>query len=477
MTKSNETHDDEARDGETFVSRLAATDHVLMEQAFAAATDESFSDESFATLRHALAFVSSLHFAQDERSAARTALAHFALAVEADAWHLYATRAQTALSSVEDNGKKSLTQVDSVLAFELLAASDGDKSVELDEATHGAVKGNGTTKSKSASKSNGATKATKTKLSQPTSAARAACEQAGATVTLQKNGAILAIALRHGERVVGVLEIRRKQSKTKPTGKPQTKKVSAVANFTRQEIELLTWLCQPLGAALANAARVADAERLSQIDDLTKLYNARFLRRYLTGEIKRAQRYKSSVAAFFFDIDDFKLINDVHGHLVGSHMLMEMAAVVLSGVRETDMVARYGGDEFVVVLPETNAELAAYVADRVRKRIQAHTFTGGRRLSLRVTASFGVAAYPQHAQSPQQLVHRADHAMYAAKANGKNCVLIDVATEQMTKRTNADALGRVAHSNKDSQNIAGNATVAVSSGRPRAGLKRQATKS
>ena len=166
---------------------------------------------------------------------------------------------------------------------------------------------------------------------------------------------------------------------------------------------------------------------MSQTDDLTKLHNARFLRQYLLSEIKRARRYGSSVSALFLDLDDFKQINDVNGHLVGSHVLMEMATIILSSVRDTDVVARYGGDEFVIVLPETGIDQASTVADRIRKQIQKNVFTGGRRLELKLTASFGIASFPQHAASPQQLVACADTAMYEAKASGKNRVSLSSA--------------------------------------------------
>ena len=192
--------------------------------------------------------------------------------------------------------------------------------------------------------------------------------------------------------------------------------------FSPAEASLLSALSLPLTAALTNVVRVAAAERLSLTDDLTKLHNARFLRQYLTGELKRARRYGSMVTAMFLDLDDFKQINDRHGHLVGSHVLMEMAAVILASVRDTDVVARYGGDEFVVILPETNLEHATGVAERVRERISRHAFTGGRSLRLTLTASFGIATFPLHAQSPQQLVAAADTAMYEAKAARKNCI-------------------------------------------------------
>src|SRR5262249_27790598 len=123
-------------------------------------------------------------------------------------------------------------------------------------------------------------------------------------------------------------------------------------------------------------------------------------------------------------LDDFKRINDLHGHLVGSHALMELAAVILPSVRDTDCVVRYGGDEFVVILPETGIDEAVQGADRIRAKIAQHPFTGGRGLSIALTASFGIAGFPQHALSPQQLISCADAAMYGAKAAHKNCVRV-----------------------------------------------------
>jgi diguanylate cyclase (GGDEF)-like protein len=218
----------------------------------------------------------------------------------------------------------------------------------------------------------------------------------------------VAVPLIGNGRVFGVLEAVREGKRAR--------------NFSKSDVSLLDALALPIASALANSVRIAEAERLSQTDDLTKLHNARYLRQYLTNEIKRARRYNSSVAAIFLDLDDFKRINDLHGHLVGSHVLMEMAAVILASVRDTDAVARYGGDEFVVILPETNMEQAERVASRLREKTERHEFTGGRRLKLKLTASFGIAAFPDHAQSPQQLVASADTAMYEAKAAYKNCI-------------------------------------------------------
>jgi two-component system, cell cycle response regulator len=207
-----------------------------------------------------------------------------------------------------------------------------------------------------------------------------------------------------------------------------------VRHFSRSENDLLTTLTISIAAALSNSARIAEAEQLSLTDDLTRLRNARYLRQFLVNEIKRARRYRSNVSALFLDLDDFKQINDLHGHLAGSHALMEVAAVVLPSVRDTDCVVRYGGDEFVLILTETGIDDAIQVAERIRAKIETHQFTGGRRLKFSLTASFGISAFPIHALSPQQLIASADHAMYQAKAAGKNCVRVTADPENESQQ-------------------------------------------
>jgi diguanylate cyclase (GGDEF)-like protein len=110
-----------------------------------------------------------------------------------------------------------------------------------------------------------------------------------------------------------------------------------------------------------------------------------------------------------------------------------VAAVVLPSVRDTDCVVRYGGDEFVLILPETGIDEAIQVAERIRAKIEAHRFSGGRRLKFSLTASFGIAVFPLHALSPQQLIACADRAMYQAKAARKNCVRVTADQETMNR--------------------------------------------
>lgn len=326
-------------------------------------------------LRAAFDLVSSLHFIGDQTSAAHTALAGLNSLVAADRWAIYL---------VSDTKGAEASSLDAIAFLK-----------PAEEATADAVDdwrrlllGEDTVRPGSESK-----------------AAKLAGAGMGIIKKKERGRYVVAVPLICGERILGVLEGIRERSA-----------------FKKSDVPLLNALSMPVASALANAVRIGEAERLSQTDDLTKLHNARYLRQFLLNEIRRARRYGSSVAALFLDLDDFKRVNDAHGHLAGSHVLMEMAAVVLSSIRDTDAVARYGGDEFVIVLPDTQIELAGTVAERIREKIANHCFHAGRNLKLMLTASFGVAVFPEHASSPQQLIACADTAMYEAKAANKNCV-------------------------------------------------------
>ncbi|MFN7947424.1 MAG: sensor domain-containing diguanylate cyclase [Blastocatellia bacterium] len=192
--------------------------------------------------------------------------------------------------------------------------------------------------------------------------------------------------------------------------------------FEKPDSELLGELSRIASIALNNALRYERAERMYMQDDLTRLYNSRYLRQFIEREIKRAKRYGSQFSVVFIDVDGFKEVNDSLGHRVGSETLCEIAELLTSSVRDTDVVARYGGDEFTIVLPETGAELALSTAERIRVRMAEMAFSGGSRYSFRLTASFGVAAFPTHAENAVDLLEKADLAMYEAKAVGKNQV-------------------------------------------------------
>jgi diguanylate cyclase (GGDEF)-like protein len=183
---------------------------------------------------------------------------------------------------------------------------------------------------------------------------------------------------------------------------------------------LLQSLLGVMALALDHAFLLQQAEALSVTDDLTGLHNSRYLRDALHREAKRAVRYGRPLSVLFIDLDGFKRVNDSHGHLCGSRTLMEAGALIRACARESDVVARYGGDEFVIVLPDTPSEGAVVVARRVRDRLAAFVFLQSLRLDIRLTASVGIATLPDVTLVPEELLRAADEAMYRVKERGKN---------------------------------------------------------
>jgi diguanylate cyclase (GGDEF)-like protein len=181
---------------------------------------------------------------------------------------------------------------------------------------------------------------------------------------------------------------------------------------------------EPGAIALDNALRVARAEALSVTDDLTQLYNSRYLSQVLRRETKRASRSGRPLSLLFIDLDGFKSINDTHGHLYGSRALVEAAGLIRQSARETDVVARFGGDEFALILPDTGSDGAAAVGERIRHNINAHGFLRGDGLNIHLTVSVGVATLPDVAASAEGLIQAADKAMYQVKDHGKNGIYI-----------------------------------------------------
>ena len=186
-------------------------------------------------------------------------------------------------------------------------------------------------------------------------------------------------------------------------------------------------LLEPASVALDTALLLKRAEALSVTDDLTRLYNSRYLNLVLRRETKRASRSGRPLSLLFIDLDGFKAVNDTHGHLFGSRALVEAAAVIRSSARETDIVSRFGGDEFAIILPDTGGEGAFAVGARVRDRIAAHAFLAGDRLDIHLTASVGLATLPDVAASAEELVQAADKAMYQVKDSGKNGIQAAIA--------------------------------------------------
>jgi diguanylate cyclase (GGDEF)-like protein len=183
-------------------------------------------------------------------------------------------------------------------------------------------------------------------------------------------------------------------------------------------------LVEPAAVALDHAVELKRLESLSVIDDLTRLYNSSFLSSALHRETRRTSRTGNPLSLLFIDLDNFNTVNDSHGHLDGSRVLVEAAQLIQRSARETDIVARFGGDEFVVVLPDTGSEGARAVAERVRGNFAKHRFLATAGFEIRLTVSIGVAVLPEAASTADELLRIADCAMYAVKAQGKNGILV-----------------------------------------------------
>lgn len=186
---------------------------------------------------------------------------------------------------------------------------------------------------------------------------------------------------------------------------------------------LLRDLARALAPAVRNGMTFERTRQLTFTDDLTTLYNSRFMSLYLESELKRCKRMRAPLSLLFMDLDGFKLVNDSHGHLAGSRTLVEVGTALEKTVRDADILIRYGGDEFVVVCPETPLSGGLVIAEKIREVIGETTFLKSMGLQAHVSASIGIAAYPESGVEARSLITGADRAMYEAKALGKNRVV------------------------------------------------------
>lgn len=163
-----------------------------------------------------------------------------------------------------------------------------------------------------------------------------------------------------------------------------------------------------------------ETKRFAITDSLTNLYNPRYFYECLDLEIARTNRYGKSFSLILFDIDNFKRINDTYGHLAGDEVLQGLANILKSISRETDIVVRYGGEEFIIILPNTYEEETILLAERIIDIVHKTTFMAYETTGVKVTLSGGIASYPQNASDARNLLSAADTALYSAKAAGKN---------------------------------------------------------
>jgi diguanylate cyclase (GGDEF)-like protein len=214
---------------------------------------------------------------------------------------------------------------------------------------------------------------------------------------------LVMVPLRAGGRTIGLLELAASAGRRE---------------FSAQELDFFTTMANQVGAALENARLVQTLRHVADVDQLTGVANHRYLQERLRQEIARAIRTRRPLSILMVDLDGFKAVNDAHGHAVGDRLLNEMAAALKSAVRTNDVVARYGGDEFVILMPDTPEAAARRVGRRMLQAVadHRHVLPDGTEISL--GASAGLAIYPADGRSPAALLAAADAAMYAVKRAG-----------------------------------------------------------
>ena len=185
----------------------------------------------------------------------------------------------------------------------------------------------------------------------------------------------------------------------------------------------LNLLLDQSALAFENALRYKNMNSLVYIDELTELFNYRYLEVVLERETRRVKRYGSSLSLIFLDVDNFKSVNDTHGHRIGSLVLKEVGTLVKKMVRDIDVVIRYGGDEYTIILVEAGLSEASLVSERIRLGIEGHIFAQEEGLGIRISASLGYACYPLHTTDKKQLLELSDQAMYRGKEGGRNRVM------------------------------------------------------
>ena len=202
--------------------------------------------------------------------------------------------------------------------------------------------------------------------------------------------------------------------------------------FHETELQSLESVADICATSIQNAHYVERVKQLAYLDGLTGIFNRRFFEMRIMEEIERARRYGTGMAVIMADIDQFKLLNDEFGHLLGDETLRQVSSLFHQQIRKIDVVCRYGGEEFGILLSQTTAEHAMSIADKLRKMVENWQFPGVPRT---VTISAGVAAFPEHGTSRDALVRAADNGLYAAKQGGRNRVCLAISARSAASST------------------------------------------
>ncbi len=229
------------------------------------------------------------------------------------------------------------------------------------------------------------------------------------SITQMQTRTIAAVPIKGREDILGVIEL---------VNTPRA------LRFGEEEMFLLQALADYAAIAIENARHMQKIHEMTITDDCTRLFNSRHLHNVLESEIYRSGRYGYEFSLVFLDLDRFKQVNDTFGHLIGSKLLAQVGQLIKDHLRMIDLAFRYGGDEFVILLPQTGKQAAMNVARRLRSLVNDAVFLRDEGLALKLTASFGLACYPQDATTKNELIRLADEAMYMVKNSERNNIAV-----------------------------------------------------
>jgi diguanylate cyclase (GGDEF)-like protein len=220
---------------------------------------------------------------------------------------------------------------------------------------------------------------------------------------------IVAVPMKIKNKVLGVIEVINKNEATP---------------LSKRDMEIITTVADYAAIALENSRNYQRIQELTITDDITGLYNSRHLHQIIKNEIDRFERYHNTFSITFFDLDFFKRVNDDYGHLVGSQLLNKIAKVILKNIRRVDLAVRYGGDEFIVIMPQTSKKQAHRFTKRLRNAINSEVYFSEEGFHIKVTASFGVATFGDDARSKDELLKAVDEAMYRIKNTSRDGIAL-----------------------------------------------------
>jgi diguanylate cyclase (GGDEF)-like protein len=212
------------------------------------------------------------------------------------------------------------------------------------------------------------------------------------------------------------------------------------AGIGREDLQFLSMIAEHVSVAVANARHYEEMKELAVVDKLTDVYTRRHFMELLEREVKRSESFEKPISLVLIDIDDFGHFNNVNGHPKGDRLLRELSSVLKENIRDVDVVGRYGGEEFIIMLPEAKSIPANDVAERLRKNIENHSFDGmEKQPNGKVTISIGLVTCMEKKLKVEDMIKEADDALYKAKRNGKNRL---VSTVIIANNLKADVFSR-----------------------------------